>query len=62
MSWMDIEITRWRFQHNRPYRTDVELTEFRKFIGLGWYLGYGDEQLTAEELGEVAFSYAIGVS
>ena len=61
MSLMDIEITRWRFQHNRPYQTDVELTEFRKFIGLGWQLGYGDEQLTAEELGGVVCSFGIGV-
>ena len=35
MSWMDIEITRWRFRHNLPYQTDVELTGFRKFIGIG---------------------------
>ena len=30
---------------------NIEWTEFRELIPLRWYLGYGDEHLTAEELG-----------
>ena len=51
MSWIDLELARSRFWHNRPYQANIEMTEFRKAIGLLWYLGHGDEQLTAEDLG-----------
>ena len=51
MSWIDLELARSRFWHNRPYQMDVEMTEFRVLIGLGWHLGHGDEHLTAEGLG-----------
>ena len=51
MSWIDIELAEWRFGHKRPYQVNIEWTEFRELIPLRWYLGYGDEHLTAEELG-----------
>ena len=51
MSWIDIELAKWRYGHKRPYQVNVEWTEFRELIPLRWYLGYGDEHLTAEELG-----------
>ena len=51
MSWIDSNLATSRFWRNRPYQADIEMTEFRKAIGLLWYLGHGDEQLTAEDLG-----------
>ena len=51
MSWIDSSLANSRFWRNRPYQANVEMTEFRKAIGLLWYLGEGDEQLTAEGLG-----------
>ena len=51
MSWTDLQFAISRFWRNRPYQANVEMTEFRKAIGLPWYLGEGDEQLTAEGLG-----------
>ena len=51
MSWIDLQFGISRFWRNRPYQANVEMTEFRKAIGLHWYLGEGDEQLTAEDLG-----------
>ena len=52
MSWIDLQFAISRFWRNRPYQANVELTEFRKAIGLLWYLGEGDEQLTAEGIGQ----------
>ena len=51
MSWIDSNLANSRFWRNRPYQANVEMTEFRKAIGLLWYLDHGDEQLTAEGLG-----------
>ena len=51
MSWIDSSLANSRFWRNRPYQANVEMTEFRKAIGLHWYLGEGDEHLTAEGLG-----------
>ena len=59
MSWMDLQFAISRFWRNRPYQADVEMTEFRKAIGLLWYLGEGDEKLTAEGLGATIDDYLV---
>ena len=52
MSWMLNELAKWRRSKNKPYEhVDVEMSELRNAIGLKWFLGPGDEQLSPEELG-----------
>ena len=54
MSWLLSELAKWRRSKDKPYEhVDVEMSEFRNAIGLKWYLGYGDEQLSPEELGAI---------
>ena len=54
MSWMLSEIAKWRRSKNKPYEhVDVEMSELRNAIGLKWFLGPGDEQLSPEELGNL---------
>ena len=54
MSWLLSEIAKWRRTKNKPYENvDVEMSELRNAIGLKWFLGYGDEQLSPEELGAI---------
>ena len=54
MSWMLSEIAKWRRSKNKPYEhVDVEMSELRNAIGLKWFLGPGDEQLSPEELGGI---------
>ena len=62
MSWIDLQFAISRFWRNRPYQANVEMTEFRKAISLLWYLGEGDEQLTAEGLGATIDDYLEFVS
>ena len=59
MSWINLQFAISRFWRNRPYQANVEMTEFRKAIGLHWYLGEGDEQLTAEGLGATIDDYLV---
>ena len=54
MSWLLRELAKWRRSKNKPYEhVDVEMSELRNAIGLKWFLGYGDEQLSPEELGAI---------
>ena len=36
MSLRAKEVAKWRSKSQQPYRADVELSEFREWIGLGW--------------------------
>ena len=54
MSWLLSELAKWRQSKDKPYEhVDVEMSLMRNAIGLKWYLGYGDEQLSPEELGAI---------
>ena len=54
MSWLLSEIAKWRRSKNKPYEhVDVEMSLMRNAIGLKWSLGYGDENLSPEELGAI---------
>ena len=51
MSWLRRELAIWRFYDQHEKKVDVESSEMRKVVGLGWYLRTGDERMAAEELG-----------
>ena len=54
MNWLLSELAKWRRSKNKPYEhVDVEMSELRNAIGLKWFLGPGDEQLSPEELGGI---------
>ena len=50
MSWLRRGLATWRFSDQQK-KLDVESSEMRKVVGLGWYLRPGDERMAAEELG-----------
>lgn len=53
MSKLLLDLAEWRWSRNKPYpHGDIETSELRKDIGLKWYLGYEDEDLTSFQLGE----------
>ena len=51
MSWKGRGLAIWRFYDQHEKKVDVESSEMRKVVGLGWYLRPGDERMAAEELG-----------
>ena len=53
MSWIRSELAKERFGAQLPCSTHVEFSEFREGIGLQWYLGYCDTNLTPEDLGAI---------
>ena len=54
MSWVLRELAKWRRSNNKPFEhVDVELSDMRKAIGLKWFFGPGDEQLSPKKLGGI---------
>ena len=51
MSWLRREFAIWRLIVQHKKKVDVESSEMRKAVGLGWYLTPGEERMAAEELG-----------
>ena len=51
MTWKGRKLAVWRFFDQPDKNVDVESSEMRKAIGLGWYVRTGDERMAAEELG-----------
>ena len=51
MTWQGRELAIWRFFDQPDKNMDVESSEMRKAIGLGWNVRTGDERMAAEELG-----------
>ena len=51
MSWLRREFSMLRLLVQHEKNVDVESSEMRKAVGLGWYLTPGDERMDAEELG-----------
>ena len=51
MTWQGRGLAIWRFYDQHEKKVDVESSEMRKVVGLGWYLRTGDERMAAEELG-----------
>ena len=51
MTWKGRKLAVWRFFDQYEKKVDVESSEMRKAIGLGWYVRTGDERMAAEELG-----------
>ena len=52
MSFRAKEIAKWRSKSQQPYRADVELSEFREWIGFRLYLRPETDKLPPEMLGE----------
>ena len=51
MTWQGRKLAVWRFFDQPDKNVDVESSEMRKAIGLGWYVRPGEERMAAEELG-----------
>ena len=51
MSWKGRGLAIWRFYDQHEKKVDVESSEMRKAVGLGWHLTPGEERMAAEELG-----------
>ncbi len=51
MTWQGRKLAVWRFFDQPDKNVDVESSEMRKAIGLGWYVRPGDERMASEELG-----------
>ena len=52
MSLRAKEVAKWRSKSQQPYRADVELSEFREWIGFRLYLRPETDKLPPEMLGE----------
>ena len=52
MSFRAKEVAKWRSKSQQPYRADVELSEFREWIGFRLYLRPETDKLPPEMLGE----------
>ena len=51
MTWQGRKLAVWRFFDQPDKNVDVESSEMRKVIGLGWNVRPGEERMAAEELG-----------